>query len=126
MLMMLGRMDGKLDSVLSQLATNIAKTNELDQRVGKLEGSMAGREPLVEQHKNLIRKVEGLETWRSEIAGGTKGMSLAGNIGKVLIGAAIPVLGYLGVTLTHTPKPVAKSEVTIERSIQLPPPTGAP
>lgn len=121
MLMMLGRMDGKLDSLLSQTATNTGEIKDLGNRVGHLEASDAARQPFLEQHKAMRSDVDELKGWRSTVEGGSKGISMAANVGKMALGAAIGVAGFFGVQTLSPHKQVAKQELSIERTLQLPP-----
>jgi hypothetical protein len=126
MLMMLGRMDGKLDNVLQQLTALTNKTEDHEQRINTLEQSQGERRQQVKIFERMILDVDDLKSWRSEFKGGAKGIGLGWKIGTALFGALAGIAGMLGIQSVATHKPVAKAEMTIERSIQLPAPVNAP
>ena len=71
-------------------------------------------------HENRIRN---LETWQSTVVGNAQGIGLGWKIGSALLGAVTGVLALLGIQSAVVPKDkpnVAKSEMTIERSLTVP------
>lgn len=120
-LMMLGKMDGKLDSLLSQTATNTAEIKDLNVRVSDLEATERGRAVHLSRFEKVVTDVEELKTARSEAHGGIKGAAWAASAAKFAFGALLGVVGALGLQLSLVKKaPMLKTETTIERSITVP------
>jgi hypothetical protein len=93
----------------------------LDQRVD--DGFKSMNEKLDAMNRradSLEHRVRDLEVWRSEVQGGAKGIGLGYKVLTAATGALIGALALLGIQLaaTHN-KPIAKSELTIERSIPM-------
>ncbi|PZU12109.1 MAG: hypothetical protein DI606_10535 [Sphingobium sp.] len=119
--MMLGKMDGKLDSLLTQTATNTAEIKDLSMRVGELEADRKESGVLRDQFRKVVTDVEDLKTARSEAHGGLKSAAWAANAAKFALGALLGIVGALGLQLQAVKKPpVVKTETTIERSISIP------
>lgn len=62
--------------------------------------------------KDLSYRVRLLEDWRSELRGGTKGVSAAWKIGMTLFGAFAGILAYAGVQMAIVPNGTAKPATT--------------
>lgn len=122
MLMMLGRMDGKLDSLLQQTTANTAELKTLSSRVSDLEADRKETGVLREQFRKVVIDVEELKTAKAEATGGWKGAAWAATAGKFAVGLLIGGIGALGLQLGGAKKPanVAKVEQTYERSVTLP------
>lgn len=93
----------------------------LDQRVD--DGFKSMNEKLDAMNRradSLENRVRDLEVWRSEIQGGAKGISFGWKVGSALAGALGGIAVLLGIQTALPTKPLAKSELTIERSVQLP------
>lgn len=119
--MMLGKMDGKLDSLLSQTATNTAEIKDLNMRVSELEADRKEAGVLRVQFSKVVTDVEELKAAKSEAHGSWKGAAWAANAGKFAFGALMGVIGAMGLQMSVVKKaPVVKSEMTIERSISIP------
>ncbi|WP_188063727.1 hypothetical protein [Sphingobium sp. KCTC 72723] len=120
-LMMLGKMDGKLDSLLSQTATNTAEIKDLNVRVSDLEASERGRTVHLARFEKVVTDVEDLKTARSEAHGGMKGVVGAASAARYALCVLAGVIGALGLQVQFAKKsPTVKSEMTIERSITVP------
>ena len=120
-LMMLGKMDGKLDSLIQQTAANTAELKDLTNRVGDLEADRKESGVLRQQFAKVVIDVEDLKAARSEAQGGIKGAAWAANAAKFALGALLGVVGALGLQISVAEKaPTMKTETTIERSVVLP------
>jgi len=121
MLMMLGRMDGKLDSLLTQTATNTAELKELGGRVTALENDRAEAHVLRGTFAKVVMDVEELKTAKSEATGSWKGAAWAGQAVKAVGVAAIGALGMVGAQVVFVKKePAVKAETTIEHRVMAP------
>lgn len=127
---------GKIEATVTGTAEDVKAIRidlgDLTKRLGgvetRVEAIEAEREVLVPQYTrwkhDISNQVQILVAWKHEQDGAFKG----GNyVGKLLVGA----LGFFGggaailgaQTLVHPAKPVAKTEVTVERSIPVVPAT---
>ena len=122
MLMMLGRMDGKLDSLLQQTTANTAELKDLSGRVGDLEADRKETAVLRDQFRKVVIDVDELKAAKSEAHGSWKGAAWAANAVRFVFGLLIGIIGAAGFQLAMVPKkqPTVKTETTIERSVTLP------
>lgn len=111
MLMMLGRMDGKLDSLLTQTASNTAELKDLNGRVASLEADRKETGVLRDQFRKVVDDVEVLKTAKSEATGSFRGAAWIANGIKIALGAC----AALGLQAAFVPKkePVANVQSTI-------------
>ncbi len=94
----------------------------LDQRVDDGFKNMNDKLDAMNRRADSIDgRVRDLEVWRSEVQGGAKGIGMGYKVLTAATGALFGVLALLGIqTATSHNKPISKSEVTIERSIEVP------
>lgn len=147
--LLLGKMDGKLDSIQDQLATLNARTGDhekkladheaklavLDQNteacrkhtheINNIKQSLDGRAMMVEQHRENIRKIETLESWRQDHDAQEKGrnklLDFAGKAAPTLVAVAT----VIGLHVAFDPPKAIHAQTTTTTSV-IAPPTAAP
>lgn len=94
----------------------------LDQRVDDgFKNMNAKLDALTNRADGHEQRIRDLEGWRKEVQGGAKGLGLGYKVATAAFGALMGALALLGIqTATSHPKPISKSEVTIERSVEVP------
>ena len=107
----------KIDGAVKRLDNHEDRLGAVEKALGELSGQRAEQ---LKRFNNYCDKVDRLETWHSEIAGGTKGVTWAANLGKIMLGAAIGLASFLGIQAVTPHRQVAKSELSVERTVQLP------
>lgn len=110
----------KIDGAVKRLDQHEDRISRLESMFGKLEGE---RGQQVAKFDSYCEKVDGLEVWQHELSGGAKGVSMAASTTKVVLGALLGILAYLGGDrIIHPPKAasVAKQEVSIEKTVTRP------
>ena len=88
-------MNEKLDQMNRRADGQDLRMDRNDQRAEKQEG-----------------RIRALEDWRTEVIGGTKGISLGGRLLSMLIGAGLTVAAYLGLSVVQAPKTVPVNQTT--------------
>jgi hypothetical protein len=96
LLLLLGRLEGKLDGIQATLHSIQQRADGHEIRISSLERDLATSEA---QREWLHQKVEGLEkeavvlnAWKSEHAGMEKKAAILASTMKIMVGAAIPVV----------------------------------
>ncbi|WP_097063764.1 hypothetical protein [Sphingomonas guangdongensis] len=112
MLYLLGRIDGKLDGVVTQLNAMSSRQDDHDNRITALENTQADRPIYIEQHKKMIEKVAKLEEWKTEIAGAVK----AGAFLKTAVAIMAAIILYVGYRVQFAP--IQTSKVTTTHQVQ--------
>ena len=93
----------------------------LDQRVDDGFKNMNDKLDAMNRRADGIdSRVRDLEVWRSEVQGGAKGISLGWKVGSAIIGAISGVALILGIQMAVPTKQVAKTEMTIDKTVSIP------
>lgn len=112
--LILGRLEGKVDSIQSTLSAIVQRQDAHDHRLNAVEGAVtsikADRNAIMPTFRSLESDVGNLKSWRSTIEGQARGVGMAANIMKVGAGVLLTIATYFGWQIV-VPAPAVQTTV---------------